>query len=177
MRKLLLTLTTSVIGLGLMGGVASASSVTCNGSISNTGANSNNTVNCVDTNNVSVTCSNNETIVEGNNQTSTSGSATNSGNTSSGNATSGSSNNSNSVTVQLGGGCAPVAGSTTAFTTSAVSAPASTSTPAAAAATPTTLPNTGSNSALDAATVGLGALAGVSLVSAGAVTLKRHLSK
>jgi len=179
MRKILLTITSSVLGIGLMGAVASASAVTCSGSVSNTGAGSTNTVSCVDTNNVSVSCNNKDVITQSNTQNSTSGGATTSGNTSGGNSTSGSSSNSNSTKVQLGASCAPVAGTTTAFTTGAVVT--TTSTPAATmttpAATPTSLPSTGSNSSLDAAIVGVSALGGVSLVSAGAIVLKKQLAK
>lgn len=181
MRRLLLAIPTTLIGVGLMAGVANASTVTCSGSISNTGPGSTNTVNCVDTNNVSVSCNNQGVIVENNNQNSTSGSATSGSNTSGGSATSGSSSNSNTVTVQLGASCAAVPGQTT-FTTSAVVTPASTSTPAATptstpAATPTSLPTTGSSSSLDFAIAGVSAFGGVSLLSAGALTVKRHLQK
>src|ERR1700709_2805127 len=98
MKKFIQIITASLVGVGLMAGVAAADSVTC-GSITNTGPGSTNTISCVDENNKQVTCNNNETIVESNDQNASSGGAFTTGNTTSGNANSGDSSNNNTVTV------------------------------------------------------------------------------
>ena len=166
----------------MIAGVASASTVDCG--ISNTGPNSKNTVNCVDSNDTTVTCNNNDKIADISGQSSTSGNASSSSNTSSGNSTSGSSSNSNTNTVQVGASCTPVSSkSGTTFTTSALvskTAPAAamkstTSTTATTATTPSSLPNTGSDSALVDAAIGVAVVAGVmGLARLGFATLKHQ---
>lgn len=180
MRKLLLTSITSVIGVGMMMGMASAATtVTCNGSISNTGANSTNIVNCVDQNNQTVTCSNTGVITQSNTQSSTSGGATTSGNTSSGNASSGNSTNSNTYTVQLGASCVPVKSTATStspvvpFTTTAIVAGP---TAVKSSTTPSSLPVTGSNTVLKAVEIGLGVLAVCALVAGIGVKLAKKVA-
>ena len=142
----------------MMMSVASAATVTCNGSVSNTGPNSNNTVTCVSTNNVTVSCVNNVVVANTNNQTSTSGSASTSGNTTGGSSTSGSSSNSNSATVNVGASCAPVASAPNTFTTAAAAGgqgggSASTA-GGAGAAKVGSLPKTGSNTAEEVGVIG-----------------------
>ena len=183
MRRLVFSTLTTLLGVGLMSGAAAAATtVTFNSSISNTGPNSTNTVNCVDKNDIDVTCSNTGTIVETNNQTSNSGSATVNGNTTGGSSTSGNASNSNTYTVQLGASCAPVTtpSNTTpsggkgggGFTTSAVIA---TTAPTVSPSAPASLPNTGSNAALKDALFGLAGLGGLVAVSLSSVGIKRHL--
>jgi hypothetical protein len=160
-KKLIQIIATAILGIGLSAATVSADSVTC-GSISTTGQDSTNTVTCVDSNKVDVSCNNNVVVDNNNDQTSNSGTATSSGNTEGGSATSGNSSNSNTATVSVGASCAPVAG-TSQFTTTpsggkgAGAVPAATvsaTTPAAAPAA-AALPDTGSNTLLDGAIASL----------------------
>lgn len=190
MRRLLLTLTTSIVGVGLMSGLAMASTATC--TITTTGANSTNIDNCIDTNNKTVICNNKDVVVENNNQTAVSGNASSSSNTSAGGATSGNASNNNIYTIKLGASCAPVAGTTSGtFTTQSVistqpqsggkgggsattASPTNVGSPTSAA--PNSLPNTGSNGDVNAAVTGAGILGGLALVAASSVALlKRHM--
>jgi hypothetical protein len=180
MRKLVQILSTAILGASLIAGVASASTATCG--VSDTGPGSTNTVNCVDSNNTTVTCNNKDMIEESSGQSASSGSTSSSSNTTSGNSTSGMSSNSNTDTVSVGASCTPVStksGGTT-FTTSAIVAKTA---PAAAAkstttmttATPSSLPDTGSNSALVDAAIGVAIVAGVmGLARLGFATLKHQ---
>jgi hypothetical protein len=167
MRKLLQTITATIVGACLMAGVASADSVTC-GNISNTGQGSTNTVTCVDTNTNIVSCVNNVVVSNINTQSSNSGSATSSGNTSGGNASSGSAGNSNNVVVNVGASCTPQG--TTAFVTTPVGGkgggtPAAPVAAAPAVAPVAALPDTGSNSVVDTAVAGVIGIAGILAVS------------
>jgi hypothetical protein len=164
-KRLLQSISALILGLALSTAAVSADTVTC-GSISNTGANSTNTVSCVDQNSNSVSCVNSEVAESTNNQTASSGGAFTTANTNSGGATSGSSSNNNTVTVSLGASCNPVqAAVSTANGTPATSTPANSKPAATNAATPTaaqtaapvSLPGTGSNTSTY---VALGSLAG-----------------
>ncbi len=181
MRRLLSTLATVVLGVGLSSGVAAASTVTCG--ITNTGPGSNNTVTCVDSNNVQVTCTNNVVVANSSSQSSSSGSASTSGNTSGGSSSSGNASNSNTVTVNLGASCAPVAsgtaaaaggkGGTLAFTTLAAASPGTSAASGVAA-----LPETGSNTALDTALIGVAVLGGSMVASRlSLMAYRRHTLK
>jgi hypothetical protein len=123
MRKIVIGISVTLASMFAMAGGATAASVTCNGTISNTGSGSNNTITCVDTNNVSVTCVNNVVTTNNNNQTATSGNVSAAFNTTVGNVSSGDASNSNTVVVNVGTSCNPV-------------------TPAAAPVTPATPPAT-----------------------------------
>jgi hypothetical protein len=108
MKRILQSLAVSLLTIGMTGGIAAAATVTCGGSISNTGPGSTNTVSCVDTENNSVSCDNNIVISNDNEQSASSGSAFTTDNTSAGGSTSGSAENSNSTVVAVGASCAPV---------------------------------------------------------------------
>ncbi len=110
MKRVLQGLATSLVTIGLMGGVAAATT-TCNGTITNTGPGSTNTITCDDTQNQNVSCDNNLIVDNSNHQSANSGQAFTTGNTSGGNATTGNSENSNttSVDVHIGDACALVA--------------------------------------------------------------------
>jgi hypothetical protein len=173
-KKLLQIITGTVVSVGLMAGTAAADSVTCGGSISNTGPGSNNTITCVDKNDIQVTCSNNDKVVETNNQNANSGGAFTVENTSGGNANSGNANNNNKVTVDVGASCARQVATTATTSPAGGKGAGSASTPAttpSAKAGVSSLPKTGSNSLQDSAITGvfvLGTAAAVSQLAASA---------
>lgn len=103
MKKLTNALVLVLIGSASMGSVASAA--TCQGSITLTGAGSNNTVSCSDISNIVVDCNNNIVVATANQQTGSSGGASAGGNTSSGNVASGSVVNDNGQDITVGAAC------------------------------------------------------------------------
>jgi hypothetical protein len=96
--------------------VGAQSSGCAGATITNTGPNSTNTITCVDSSTVSVTCVNNVFTVTNNSQTSNTGGANNSGNTTGGGSITGNATNSNGQTVQIGASC-DVPSTTTTTTT------------------------------------------------------------
>jgi hypothetical protein len=153
-----------------MGGVAAADSASC-GSIVDSGPGSTNYVYCQSHNSSTVTCDNNIDFTNTNSQSAGSGNSGVNGNTSGGSAGTGSAGTDNSTSTTLNAGCAPQVAAATPTTpaTAVVNTPAAVaSTPAAAkpAATPVaSLPDTGSNTVLDSAAVGVAVVGGTMAVS------------
>lgn len=125
MRKLLQAVVLSLAVVGLVGGVASADSVTCWSGISDTGPDSDNVVTCVNDQNNTLKCENNVVVVNEDYQDALSGNTFVVTNTSGGDAVSGGSDNRNVTIVQVGASCSPVgeAPSTPVPTTPGTSAP------------------------------------------------------
>jgi len=113
MKRALRIVAGAVVGASAWVGVAAADSVTCNGSITDSGTGSTNTVTCVDDEENTVSCVNNVIVSNTNDQTAGSGGAFTTGNTTGGDAESGDASNDNVVVVDVGASCAPVATTTT----------------------------------------------------------------
>lgn len=178
MKKLLQVLSATVVGTGMMVGVAAADQ-TCR--IDTTGPSSVNV--CTNTSNqtVTATCTNNIFVGSTNNQNASSGSGNVSGNTTGGSAVTGSAVNQNNQVVQIGAACDSATGNAVAT----VSAPAGGSGAGAAAAAPAggkgagaaaatspaaaasvkALPHTGSNTLVNTTVAGITGIGAVLAVS------------
>lgn len=173
-----------IASLVFIGGVASAQEtppVTCEdgqATITNTGPDSLNTIECVSSTDVHVTCSNNIYVVNNNSQTGSSGNANNSGNTTGGSSITGSATNENGTTVQIGATCAAQPAAVTPETP-APSQPVGglgAGAPAEAAKTVAALPNTSSNALLDNALIGGTSLATLFIASRLGMAAYRRLA-
>jgi hypothetical protein len=169
-----------ITSLAFMGSVANADD-SCTGAIVNSGPGSENSITCVDSTKVHVTCSNNIYVVNNSEQIAESGDATNGGNTTGGGSISGNATNENGATVEIGASCAgqpaavtpenptpsqPVGG----MGAGGMGAGA----PTEATQAITTLPNTGSNVILDSVLIGGTSLGALLIASRlGAVAYRR----
>ena len=107
MKKIIQILTAAVVSTAFIGTVAGAA--TCNGTITLTGPDSNNTIACNEVDNINVSCFNNAYIGNANYQTGTSGSASGNNNTSGGNVATGTVVNDNGTNVTIGTSCGTLA--------------------------------------------------------------------
>jgi hypothetical protein len=171
MKRFIQILSTSLVGMSLMLGVAAADATSC--TISNTGQGSTNTCTTKNTDTVTVVCDNDVNALNVNGQVAQTGNGSSNSNTLAGGVTTGSAVNQNGTTFVLGASCngqptpatvatAPAAGGQGGGT--AAAAPAA-SAPAAAAAAPVkALPETGSNAVLDGSVIAVAVL-GVAAVA------------
>ncbi len=127
MKKVIQTIVAALMSVAFMGSFASAAS--CDGVITLTGPESNNTIKCSDVNDLVLKCNNNVYVANVNYQNGSSGDAEVGGNTSAGTAVSGNVTNDNGQNVQLGTSC-----------NSAVVTPATTETPVGGAGATTPPP-------------------------------------
>ncbi|HSX47402.1 MAG TPA: hypothetical protein VLF63_01365 [Patescibacteria group bacterium] len=176
MKKFYQFLATIFLGLALSVVTVAADSNTSSCDIFETGSNSFNSCETNVENNVTISCKNNIYVVNNNDQSSASGEAVVTDNSSSGNANSGSASNNNGTFENIGASCAPINKETTTTTT----APQQVA--AAPTQTPTTtpvvksLPETGSNSAInDAKVAGLGVSA-LAVISGLSLAVYRRLA-
>jgi hypothetical protein len=183
-KKFIQFLSASLVGMTLMVGVAGAAATSScpTGTIENTGPGSTNTITCTTTTDTHVTCVNDIYVVGENGQQANSGTGTNDGNTTSGSVVTGNATNDNNQTVQVGASCGAAAvATTTPATVNGGMGAAVTSTPAAtppapAAAKVASLPDTGSNAALDASVAGVAIVGTVLAVSQFGMTAYRRLA-
>src|SRR5581483_10949937 len=163
-KRFIQLVSASMVGAGLMMGVAAADASSC--TISNTGQGSTNTCTTKNTDTVTVVCDNDVNALNVNGQIAKTGNGSGNGNTLAGGVTTGSAVNQNGTTFILGASCngqptpattaaAPVAGGQGG---GAATAPAATSAPAASSVK--ALPETGSNAVLTDSLVGAAVLGG-----------------
>lgn len=183
MKRLLQILTTAVAGALLMGGVVGATSNNC--SIYKAGSTSyNSCLNNLTKTSVQVVCENNVYVINDNSQNAgTGGSVTFNGNSASGNAT-----NTSGSTVKIGASCGQATSSSTSTSPSGGSTcgssktcPTSSKTTNAAsntAAAAGSLPETGSNTVVNAAIVGTALLvSGLAISYVGTALYRRAALK
>lgn len=180
MKKVTQILAALVLSVGLVGvaGTSPASALEIDAEdcdnfvIFNTGPGSDNTIRCIDSINLEVTCVNNTYILTNNSQQALSGAATVTGNTSGAGAVSGPASNSNDTTVHtVGDPC--VSTPTTPTTPETPAAP--TVTPVATPVEkPAALPFTASNSVMETALIALIALATAAFTARAAVKVYRR---
>jgi|GEM_PF-1823001 len=173
MKKLGQILTAVVLSVAFVGVTANAATCDGNFTITGTGQNSNNTIECEDIDNIVATCENNVVLLTFNVQGSQTGTATVTGNTSGGSAVSGTITNSNGSTVDLSTVCAAVA--------SPSPSPSPSVTPGGGNVTPPTvkpaaLPFTSGNDALSIVVTSLAMAAIVVAASRLAVAAYRRIS-
>lgn len=178
MKRFIKLVSTSLVGMSLMMGVAAADATSC--TISNTGANSVNTCTSTTTQSVSVVCDTDVNAINVGGQIATTGNANGGGNTTlAGGVTTGSAVNYNGTTFVLGASCngqptpvataaTPVAGGQGAVTPTAA--------PAAPAAKPAALPETGSNAVLTDSIIGAAVLGGTIVVAQLGLSAYRRLA-
>lgn len=174
MNKVFQVIAAAVVSVAFFGVTAGAQTVgACNGTISitNTGDNSNNTVQCNDIKNVVITCVNNVNIATVNLQDGTSGTATVNGNTTGGGAQSGAVINTNASNVNANASCGAVAVASPTPTPT----PTPSTTPGMGSVTPKALPNTASNSTASIVAGSLVAAAAVVVASRLAVAAYRRI--
>lgn len=128
-----------------------------------------------------VTCVNNVYTVFSSSQNATSGNANNTNNSSTGGATSGSAVNANNQTVQIGAACTTAAATTGGGTTTTPTPTTTTTTPAPVTTPKTTvvaavLPETGSNTVLQSAVIGVVALGVILAASKASIFAWQRLS-
>lgn len=172
MKKILLPIATLLASVGLMGGLAAAADSSC--SIQNTGGNSNNTCTVTDQKDLKITCNNKADVVAVNNQTASSGNSVVLNNTNGGYAVSGSSTNVNKVSGKLDVKCVsaqqaksltPIAKTTPPAGGRGAGGQGAASSAQAPTAAPSALPNTGSDTFAEVATISAASLAGLAIVS------------
>lgn len=183
MKRYIRSLVALIVILGISGGNVSAEQEPCdNGqiTISNTGPDSTNIVDCVTVSDVTVTCNNSIYVLTESSQTAISGAAGSGVNTSSGSVISGNATNENGATVQIGAACETpaVVVPETPVTPVTRTTPVPTTGTGATSAVPvaTVLPNTASNSVVQMGTIGLVTLATIAGASAAAVGVYRRLA-
>lgn len=160
MKKLFHIATSAVVGAACLGGCASAA--TCDGLITLTGPDSNNTVSCNEVNNINVSCNNNIWVGNVNDQTGSSGSGDVSGNTTGGTVATGTVVNENGQDVTIGTSCGT--GSTGGVgVTSVPTSPSGAG--SASAPVPSVLPYTAGDSPLSIVITSLATAAGAYVVS------------
>ncbi len=167
-----------IVILGFSGSTVGAQQSPCAGgqiTITNTGPDSTNVVDCVTVSDVKVTCNNSIYVLTSNSQTAISGKAGSNVNTSAGSAISGNATNTNGDTVQIGATCVTEA-TTPATPVTPVTPTAVTPTTGTGAAKPkvAVLPNTASNSVTETAVIGLLVLVSILVLSRLAVTAYRY---
>jgi len=182
-RRIAKLLTVAAVAPVVLAGTALASTGQNSCSNYTTGTDSYNACIAATQNLTYVTCVNNVYTVFGTNQNANSGNANNTNNSNTGGATSGSAVNSNNQTVQVGTACTTAAATTGGGTTTT---PTPTPTPATTTTTPVTtpkttsiaatLPETGSNTVLQSAVIGVIALGAALAVSKAGVFAWQRLS-
>ncbi|USN96770.1 MAG: hypothetical protein H6797_01030 [Candidatus Nomurabacteria bacterium] len=172
MNKVIHIATSAVVSAACMGSFASAA--TCDGIVTLTGPDSNNTVSCNDVNNINVTCNNNLWVGTVNNQTGSSGSGDVSGNTTGGNVATGTVVNDNGQNVTIGTSCngADGGGGVGVASTPTPSAPENPS--GAGSTTPSVLPYTANDTPLSIAVTGIVTAAGAYVATRLGIIAFRH---
>lgn len=171
MKKFLQILTTAMVGAFLVVGVAGASSNTSDCDIYQKNSTSyNNCLNNLTKTSVQVVCENNVYVINDNSQNAGTGSATITSNGSGGYTASGSAQNTSGTTVTIGATCGQVATTSGSTTPSSPSSPSSSSTAAkkpssSTAVAAASLPETGSNTVVNAAMLGTALLVGGLVIS------------
>jgi|GEM_PF-2199333 len=183
-KRALQILSASVVSVSMMAGVAAADATSSTCTISNTGNGSVNSCTNIDANTTTIFCTNDAKITNDNFQVGEGGTVTVESNSSAGSATTGDVHNTalNEVAAQLG--CGTVAVATTAPTTPVTPAvggqgagtPAATPTPAPAATPVASLPDTGSNTALNTGIAGVAVVGGLMAVAQLSVSAYRRFA-
>lgn len=169
MNKVIHIATSAVVSAACMGSFASAA--TCDGIVTLTGPDSNNTVSCNEINNINVNCNNNLWVGTVNDQTGSSGSGDVSGNTSGGNVATGTVVNDNGQNVTIGTSCngAGSGGVDVAATPNAPENPSG-----AGSTTPSVLPYTANDTPLSIAVTGIVTAAGAYVATRLGIIAFRH---
>lgn len=180
MRKVVQLLASTVVSIGMAGGMALATSTQSCSVSGPTGPNSINTCTNTETNQITISCTNKADVLTVNGQTSNTGTATVNGNTGVGTVSTGNAGNTNfnSTTANMSCGPAAQAAAPSAPAGGQGAGPVAQAAPSAAPSAPVaakSLPKTGSDSAAVVAGVATASFAGLALAARFGASAYRRL--